>query len=115
MVAVIILGVTLTAAGLLTSWLGFTCRDGKLPMNALVGIRIPSTMVDAETWTRSHQAAWRWVVTAGAGPAISGIALLVLGEDGVIWAMAGTVWLLVFTISAAVIASRAARAMSSGA
>ncbi|MGJ9425983.1 SdpI family protein [Nesterenkonia halotolerans] len=115
MAAVIILGVTLSAAGLLTSWLGFTCRDGKLPMNALVGIRIPSTMVDAETWTRSHQAAWRWIVTAGAGPVISGIALLVLGQDGIVWVMAGTVWLLVFIITASVVASHAARSMSSDA
>ncbi|WP_218219992.1 SdpI family protein [Nesterenkonia sp. Act20] len=115
MLAVIVFGVLLTAAGLLTSWLGFTCRDGKLPMNALVGIRIPSTMVDAETWARSHQAAWGWIVTAGAGPVFSGLALLVLGEGGGLWAIGGALWLLVFIIGASVVASRAARSTSSDA
>ncbi|MBE1523979.1 SdpI family protein [Nesterenkonia lutea] len=108
-----ILGIILISAGVLTVALGIACRDGRLPMNGFVGIRIPSTMSDDETWTRSHQAAWRWIAIAGAGPGVSGIAVLALGDESGVWAMAGTVWLLVFIIGASVVASRVARTRSS--
>lgn len=102
-------GLLLISAGMLTTALAFACRRGTLPLNAFVGIRIPSTTIDSETWVRAHRSAWRWIAIAGAGPVFSGVFLLVQGDESGIWVSAGTLWLLGFILAASVVASRAAR------
>lgn len=113
MVAALVLGAGLIVAGLGTIVLGFACRDGRLPLNGLVGIRIPSTTTDPETWIRAHRAAWHWITLAGAGPLASGLAIFVLQDESGLWVIAGALWLLGLIIGASVVASRAAALGSS--
>ena len=105
----LVFGLVFIDIGVLTTVLAFACRRGTLPLNAFVGIRIPSTTVDAETWVRAHRAAWRWIAIAGAGPVFSGLFLMVQGEESGAWVLVGALWLLGFILAASVIASRAAR------
>ncbi|MGJ9404836.1 SdpI family protein [Nesterenkonia aurantiaca] len=104
----LVFGIVLITAGVLTTLLAFACRRGTLPLNAFVGIRIPSTTADAETWVRAHRAAWRWIAIAGAGPVFSGTLLLFQGDESGLAVIAGTLWLLGFIIGASVVASAAA-------
>lgn len=105
----LVFSLVLVSAGVLTTVLAFACRRGTLPLNAYVGIRIPSTTVDSATWVRAHRAAWPWIAVAGAGPVFAGLFLLVQGDENGIGVIAGTFWLLGFIISASVVASRAGR------
>ncbi|MDI2036491.1 SdpI family protein [Paenarthrobacter nitroguajacolicus] len=62
---VIQLIVILGGLGLLLIVLGAISIVGKLPMNSLVGIRLPATMVSQEAWKAGHKAAGPCVITAG--------------------------------------------------
>ncbi|WP_370644412.1 SdpI family protein [Nesterenkonia sp. LB17] len=63
----------------------------RLPINPLIGIRIPSTMADPETWTRSHKAVWVWTTVSGAGLSVSGVIVLVTQDDSGLWGGYSTV------------------------
>ncbi len=105
----LILGLPLILIGLTIIGLGAASKAERLPINSIIGIRIPSTMVDNATWIRSHRAAWAWISLAGLGLTLAGVLVLATSDESGLWAMAGTAWLLVFLGIATASASHAAR------
>ncbi|MDO5727877.1 MAG: SdpI family protein [Bowdeniella nasicola] len=105
----LILGIPLILIGVTIVGLGAASKAERLPINSIIGIRIPSTMVDNATWIRSHRAAWAWICIAGLGLTLAGVLVLATKDESGLWAMSGTAWLLAFIGIATAVASHAAR------
>lgn len=66
--------VVFLAGSLLVAEVGRRAAAGTLPRNALVGIRVPSTMRDDEAWAVAHRAAGPPLVATGLAGAVVAVA-----------------------------------------
>lgn len=109
MSSILILALPLILVGVLFVGMGIASRMGRLPINSLIGIRIPTTLANERSWVAGHQAAAPWIILSGLGLVFAGIALLVTSDETGLWAMLGTGWLVLFIVVAMFVASHAAR------
>ncbi|EWS81810.1 hypothetical protein BF93_14975 [Brachybacterium phenoliresistens] len=106
--------VVMVAAGVLLIWAARATASGRIGRNALVGIRLRSTMGSDEAWRAAHRRAERPMILAGVIAIASGLcALLPLPTTGVAVAiLAGCVLMLAVVIHAGRAGARAARAVA---
>jgi len=97
-----ILGAILVIGGALSA-------TGRLPMNPIVGIRIPSTMMSDAAWKAAHRAAGPYLILCGLC-AFAGmvLALAVPSMDPLALTLIPAAAVLVVLAIAVIIASRAA-------
>ena len=101
----------LAVAGLTLLVTGWLSAAGKLRRNVFVGIRLPSTMRDDETWQRAHRAAAVPIVAGGVALEAGAVAeLIARGADSIaVIALAAVTLSVAAVLVAAVQATRAVR------
>ncbi|MDQ0100394.1 putative membrane protein [Paenarthrobacter nicotinovorans] len=102
--------VILGAMGALLIVMGSICIKGKLPMNSLVGIRLPATTVSEEAWVAGHKAAGPYVIVGGICSAAGAAAILLFPTlEPPTLASITAAGVVLFTVVAAFVASGAAK------
>lgn len=73
-------GVFLLLCALIFGVIAEKSRRGTLPRNAIVGIRLMSTMQSDEAWQKAHQKTWIWMALLALIFSIGGLTLLLWRE-----------------------------------
>lgn len=108
----VLVGLLLTVSGAGLCWIAWLGSQRRLPRNYWVGIRLPSTMADDESWALAHEEAAGALGIAGGIAATGGVGVLAVGLDDVVGTIVAgitMVGLLVSIVISAVLGSRAAR------
>ena len=110
--ASVISGASLVAVGLLIVALGILSALRRLPLNAIAGLRCPSTMASDAAWRHSHQKAAPWTIVSGVGPLVAGLATIITQDVSGMWPIAGVVWMLIVILIASYVATQAANRLT---
>lgn len=109
----LVVGIVLGLVSILLPALSWLAARGTLPMNPIAGIRIPSTMRSPAAWRAGHRGALPWTVVTAvvvvAGALVMMLARPRSGAPTVVWPLCLAGVLIIGTIVASVVASRAAR------
>lgn len=100
---------TLAVLGVLLVICGTLFIQGRIRMNPLVGIRIPSTMKSDDAWMAAHKAAGPFIILGGLC-AILGVGLIfILPSLGTVaLSLIPLICLLVFVVISVIVASKTA-------
>lgn len=79
----LIMGVTLSLAGLLLLWFGWKGSTESSPMSGWAGLRTARTMSSEKNWVIGHRAGAPFLIAGGVIALACGVACFFLDDDGV--------------------------------